>query len=316
MADFKSLINRITEAVDAFNKNIPGIQKQMLEDVSLLTHQLDLKGDTIKILAGNIRLLNRLKSKLQKIILSPEYVASVKDYASSFNDIIKLQNEYFTSVSSEFKPPKLTKEIRNQAIQSVVNDLTENGIAANVTDKIYNLMRSAIASGGSYNSLNQELRDFIVNNSSGEGYLLKYTKQITTDALNQFSGEYTSIITSDLGLEWFRYSGSNIETSRPWCLACRDRKWFHISELPKILKGEFPEFEEYGGNLNKKTGLPQGMIPGTDLSNFQVRRGGYNCGHLWRPCSEDMVPQTVGDRVYASSEYQNWAKLNGRKVMH
>jgi hypothetical protein len=314
VADFKLLIDRITSAVDNFNKGIPGIQKQMLDEINLLTQQLNIKGDSIKITAGNIRLLDRLKSKLQSIILSPEYVSAVKQYTTSFNDVIKLQNEYFSAVQSNFTPPKLTKEIRNQAIRSVVDNLTESGISANITSKIHDLVRNSVSTGGSYNSLNNQLRDYIINNTTGEGQLLKYTKQITTDALNQFSGEYASVITSDLGFEWFRYSGSNIETSRPFCLACRDRQWFHISELPKVLKGDFQEFKDYNGKIYKKTGLPQGMVPGTDVTNFQVYRGGYNCGHQWRPGSEDLVPQNIKDRVYASLEYKNWAKLNGKQI--
>jgi len=314
VADFKDLIKRITEAVDAFNKGIPGIQKQMLDDINLLTQQLNIKGDTIKITAGNLRLLDRIKSRLQKIILSPEYVAAVKEYTAAFGDVVKMQNAYFSAVEATFKPPKLAKEIRSQAIKSVVDKLTESGISANITGEIHNLLRSAISTGGSYNSLNQQLRDFIINNDTGEGQLLKYTKQITTDALNQFSGEYSSVISSDLGFEWFRYSGSNIETTRPFCLACRERQWFHLSEIPTILKGYFPEFKKYNGKIYKKTGLPQGMVPGTDITNFQVYRGGYNCGHQWRPGSDDLVPQSIKERVYASLEYINWKKLNKKDV--
>lgn len=314
MADFKALIQLISDAVDKFNAQVPGIQTSMLNDVMLLIKQLDTDGDTIKVSATNLKILSQVKSKLQDIILNDSYVKSVKDFVSNYDEVVKLQNNYFSAVEDKFKPPKLASAIKKEAINSVVNDLTENGLSANITDPVYDMLRQATTSGGSYSTLNNQLRDFLINNNSGEGQLLKYTKQITTDSLNQFSGQYTQLISSDLYFEWFRYSGTNIETSRPFCLACTDRKYFHISELPKVLRGEFEGFRKYNGKLNPKTHLPAGMIPGTDISNFMVNRGGYNCGHQWRPVSADLVPDDIKQRVYASEDYKTWAIASGKKI--
>jgi hypothetical protein len=314
VTDFKALIQLITDSVNKFNKNIPGIQRKMLDDILLLVKQLDIKDDRIKISGNNLRLIAEVKSRLQSILLNKEYQNNVKAYIKNFDEIIRFQNDYFSKLESKFTAPKLATEIKKQAINSVVNSLTENGLNANIVDKVHDLMRKATTSGGSYSSMNKQLSDFLINNESGDGQLLRYTKQITTDALNQFSGQYTQLVSSDLGFEWFRYSGSNIQTSRPFCLACTDRKYFHISELPKVLKGDFPEFELYDGRLNKNTQLPEGMIPGTDVSNFMINRGGYNCGHQWRPVSEDLVPNEDRLRVYSSPEYRAWAIANGKKV--
>ena len=286
----------------------------MLDDVLVLIRKLDVKGDNIKIAAANLKILSQVRGRLEKILLNPQYVQSVKDYVKTFDTVMNLQHDYFSEIEKNFKPPKFGKEIKKQAIQSVVNQLTENGLSANVVDKVGNLIRLATTSGASYSTLNQQLTDFLTNNHSGDGQLLKYTRQITTDAINQFNGQYTQIISSDLGYEWFRYSGSNLETSRPFCLACTYRKYFHISELPEVLKGQFEEFKKFEGKVNKKTGLPDGMIPGTDVSNFMVNRGGYNCGHQWRPVSEDLVPMNIRNRVYASQYYKEWAKVNGKQL--
>jgi hypothetical protein len=315
LADFKKLIELITNTVEGFNNSIPGIQKKMLDELLLLTKKLDIKGENISISGSNIKLLAQLQSKLQNIILNPEYIEKVKNYVFSFNQVVSLQHDYFTEITDKFKPPKLASELKKQAVSGVINNLTENGLNANIIDKVKEILRKSITTGGSYASLNQSLTDFIINNKSGDGHLIKYTKQITTDALNQFSGQYTQIISSDLGYEWFRYSGSNIETTRPFCLACTDRKYFHISELPNVLKGKFEEFIKYGGTVNPKTDLPYGFIPNTDVSNFMINRGGYNCGHQWRPVSEDLVPEEIKRKVYNSFEYRNWAKKNGKELL-
>ena len=314
MADFKELITVIESAVEAFNKSIPGIQKKMLDDILLLTKQLDVKDGKIKIATANLKIIAQAKAKLQALLLNPDYIKSVKEYIQNFDEITRLQNQYFSHVESTFKPPKLAKEIKKQAVEGVVNSLTENGLNANIVDKVAEMLRLSTTSGASYNTLNKQLTDFLTNNQSGDGQLLKYTRQITVDSLNQFSGQYSQIITSDLNFEWFRYTGSNIETSRPFCLACTKRKFFHISELPKVIKGDFAEFKDLDGSINKKTELPEGMYSGTDVSNFMTYRGGYNCGHQWQPLSEELVPEEYRKRVYESTDYHIWAVAHGKPL--
>jgi len=58
-----------------------------------------------------------------------------------------------------------------------------------------------------------------------------------------------------------------------------------------------------------KTGLPQGMIPGTNPENFFIRAGGYNCQHSIRPVSETLVKSSAPDeynRIINSAVYKRW----------
>lgn len=310
LADFKDLIRLITSTVDKFNANIPGIQKHVLEEVLLLAKQLDMNGANVRISTTNLKIIADVKARLQKIILNEKYLKNIGSYVKKFDEITTIQNSYFQSVEKKFNPSSISKELLKQAKNSVVHQLT-GGIDTNISEGIKDILRKGITGGSSYASMQKQLTDYLTDNQSGEGQLQRYVKQISTDAINQFSGQYTQVISSDLGFEWFRYSGSNLITSRLFCLACTDRKYFHISELPKILKGEFEEFRQRKGKINVKTGLPNGMIPGTDVSNYMTNRGGYNCGHQWRPVSEDLVPAEIKQRVFASAEYKAW---KGRSV--
>lgn len=292
MADFKELIKLIEDTVNDLNKSIPKIQKDILDEVLLLIKDLETDNGNIRTNTGNLKIIADIKSKLEVIILNPEYKQAVKNYVGSFAEITKLQNEYFREIEDKFKPPKIQKELLKQAKEDVVSKLTESGIEANLVEPVKDIIRKAITSGSSYKALQAQLTNYL-SETDTEGQLVRYTKQISTDAINQFSRQYSNLISSDLGLEWFRYSGSNIKTTRPFCLACTDRKYFHISEIPQLLKGDFPEFKKYDGELNSKTGLPQGMYPETDVSNFYTLLGGYNCGHQYRPVSEDMVPENI-----------------------
>jgi hypothetical protein len=137
----------------------------------------------------------------------------------------------------------------------------------------------------------ERLREYLTTTKAGDGALERYAKQITTDALNQYSAQYLQVVSNDLGLQWYRYTGAEIETSRPFCKACLDKQYIHQSEIPDLLAGKFPEFKKEGGEINSKTKLPQGMIAGTNPENFHIYRGGWNCGHQLVPVSEDRVPE-------------------------
>jgi hypothetical protein len=144
----------------------------------------------------------------------------------------------------------------------------------------------------------------------------KYVGQITTDAINQYSNQYTQIVSGDIGYEWFKYDNTDILTTRPFCDAMTDRPYFHISEVPALLRAEGLTYlnKKTGKRepvmIYEKTGLPSGMIPGTDASNFFIRRGGYRCGHSIRPINERQVPQADKDRVFATSAYISWKNAN------
>lgn len=310
MQDFKPLIELLQNVVDDFNKRIPGIQQQLLDSIRLELTTLELKNGNIVLSAANVRKIADIKSRMQSIVLNSDYIQGVKDYVGAFNTITNLQNQYFNAVVDNFTPPTFANDIKKQAVESVVDNLTERGIGANVIAGIEDILRKNITSGGSYTSLQKVLEDNLTNNDTGDGSLFRYTKQITTDAINQFSGEYTQLISNDLGFEWWRYAGSNLATSRAFCLACTKKKWLHASELPSIIIGDFPEFDEFDGKLYK--GLPEGMYPDTTPDNFMVNRGGYNCGHQLRPVSENLVPIEVRNAVYATAAYQSWARRIGK----
>lgn len=276
----KSLVAEIGDAVSAFDKNIPSTQRAMMAEVDLLVKELETStsGNIISN-AKNLKLVGRIQQKLEAIVKSPEYRASVKDYLGSFKKVGQLNDEYFKALVKDYKQPNVVKVLQEQSIDATLNSLLKAGISTNVTEKIQEILRTNITSGSSYSGLTKQLRDFLTNNGTGVGALQRYTKQITTDALNQYSAQYVRAVSHELGFEWFRYTGAEIETSRPFCKALLDKKFFHVSEIPDLLAGNFQEFKDNDGKINDKTKLPEGMVKGENKDNFFVYRGGYNCGH-------------------------------------
>lgn len=315
MADFSDILEKINSSIKGMNKGIPAIQRDIYDSLLEDLAKLDLQDGKIKTTVKNLSLINSIKSKLNRIILTDDYKAEVKAFAKSFNEITILQNDYWKGIEKTFKPKPLLKAIREQAIIDTVGKLTEAGIGANIAEPIADILRTNITTGGSYKDLTKQLRESLVNTET-PGTLEKYVGQITTDSVNQYSNQYTQIVSSDLGYEWYKYDNTDILTTRPFCDAMTDRPYFHISEVPALLRAEGLTYlnKKTGKRepvpIYEKTGLPSGMIPGTDASNFFVRRGGYRCGHSIRPVNERQVPQADKDRVYATAAYKAWKTAN------
>lgn len=315
MADFSDILEKINESISNMNKRIPSIQKDIYDSLQEDLRNLDLQDGKIKATVKNLSLINSIKNKLNRIIITDDYKAEVKDFAKSFNEITNLQNQYWRGIDKEFKPKSLLKAIREQSITDTVSKLTEAGIGANIAEPIADILRTNITTGGSYKALTEQLRENLVNTQT-PGTMEKYVGQITTDAVNQYSNQYTQIVSNDLGYEWFKYDNTDILTTRHFCDALTDRPYFHISEVPALLRGEGLTYlnkktgQRQPVEIYEKTGLPYGMIPGTDASNFFIRRGGYRCGHSIRAVNERQVPQADKDRVFATPAYIAWKEAN------
>lgn len=289
----KELEAAIQKAVDKFNNAIPGIQENIYSDMEGIVKDLDLKGNSIASSVKNIKTIGALKNKINKVVLSNDYKNALKEYIQSFSLITKLNKEYFTELVGENGSDAVLKAIRESSIQSAVQSLTESGITANVTEQIQNILKTNITSGGNYNDLLKQLRDGILTNDKGTGYLERYTKQITTDSLNQYNRQYAQTVTSDLGFKWFMFSGSLLETSRDWCEAMKAKKYIHISEFKEIAKGIIDGVKV---PINAKTKLWFGAVLGTNEFNLQTYCGGYSCGHQLSPVSEALVPDNLVEK--------------------
>jgi hypothetical protein len=311
MIQYDEILAKIAVSVNGFNDSLPAVQKEIAVDVIDELRRLDLSGKNIKATVANLKIISSIKNKITNLILTEKYKEHVKDFAKTFNEISALQTSYWQQAESTFKPPKLMKGIKEFTVADTVNRLTEAGIGANIGDKISDILRTSISGGGSYRDLTDQLKEMLTDTENSPGALVKYARQITTDALNQYNAQYAQTASSDLGYEWFKYDNTDIETTRPFCDAMTDQPYFHISEIPRLLRAEGLTYVDKDGArvavpIYPKTGLPHGMIPGTDASNFQIRRGGYNCGHQIRPVNEVMVPTVVKERVEATPEYKTW----------
>lgn len=292
----KQLIETLDGSVSDFQESMPAIQKQISSEIEIFIKDLDTTGDTIKVNVSNLRKIAAFKDRIYSIIKKSDYPEKLDKFIKSFSEVAIIQNKYFESVSNKFKPTPLLKEITNQSITSTIDYLTEAGLNNALIQPVHDILLTNSTTGGSWSEMAKQIRTFITANNDTVGALERYTSQITTDSLNQYSAQYMQTVTNDLGFNWFMYDGALIKTSRTFCDACVKKKYINRAEFPELIKGNFKEFKEMDGQIYDKTGLPQGMIDGTNSTNFEVYRGGYNCSHVLVPVSDAIVPKLLRDK--------------------
>lgn len=295
----QDLEDLIEARINAFNESMPLVQRQAYKEVVNLASDLDKYADgRIKVTVKNIRLMVKIKERLSAVIIDGKYNKELSKLIDTYNQINKLQNAYFGASVQGFTVPVVLAEIQKQAIDITIESLGENGINVNVINPIRDILNRNITSGGKYADFIEEVRAYLLTDDETEGRLVKYAKQITTDALNQYSRNYGKVISDDLGFTFYRYSGSLRKTSREFCVKMIEAKdtcmkFFHVSQIPDLLEGRICGEKI---DIYKKTGLPYGMIKGTNSANFIVNAGGYSCNHQCIGVPDAVVPKELREK--------------------
>ena len=297
MNDLDKILKIIENAPDEFESKIPDIEKKIFRDVSLLLKDLKTSpSGKIETSIDNLKLINEIKSKLGKIVVSKEYSNLVNKFVSSIPDISNFQTST-AGLTNESK--KMMTAVAKAQIDSTLESLIGSGYKQEVVSKLYNTLLTNVTSGGSYADLTEQLRNQLITTEEKPGVLSKYAKTFVTDSLGQFAGQGNKMIADTLGSEWFQYVGSNLTTTREFCEHLRKKRYVHISEFPTLLKGEI---DGHKCKIYEATGLPYGMKEDTNVDNFIENRGGWNCGHELIPVSEATVPQAVREKIEYSQK--------------
>lgn len=272
----------IEKAVTDFREGLNKTEVNLFRQLQGLLRELsiDSKGN-IKRTAANRRVLARIKRDLQKVVLTDAYKTRVRSFLGAYSTIGGVNDEYLSFLEAAFKRNgALWDVIKSEAIEQTTASLTGAGLDQNLINPIRDILSQNITTGGSVAALEDQLRLEILGNSERLGRLSRYTGQITRDALNQFSANYHTAATSDLGLEWYFYTRGKVRDSREFCIK-RQGNYYHVSEV------------RAWGNIKQW----QGRIPGTNENTIFIYRGGFSCFHQILAVSPLVVPDSVKARI-------------------
>lgn len=292
----KNILSTIDESILNYNSALPAIQKQIFAKVIELSRQLEITRGRINPSVANVRLISQIKKELDKIILTKGQQKKLDEFTKTFDTVDEINSRYFSAINEKFTPTKVFAVIKKQTIDITIEQLTN--VNENVALQVRKILSDNIKSGGMFNDFVDQMRSYLTDTKTGDGALVSRSKQITTDALNQYNANYNQLATADLGLVWFKIVGSLLETSREICIRMIEAKqtcmpYFHISQFQELIDGYVCGKRVA---IYKKTGLPYGMIEGTNPDNYLTNRNGYVCGHQFYPVSSAIVPQKLRDK--------------------
>jgi hypothetical protein len=292
-SNIDKVANVMDDGVDAFIDGVEKSQVGIFNKTLATVKELETNPNgKIKQTVKNLKLLARVRKNIVDEVLTEAYQKRVNTFTNQYPAIASLNNEYFSAIEESFKPNReLYNQIVTKSIQTTSASLLDSGIDQNVIEPIIRIVDDSVSTGAQFADMADELRLVIKGDEERLGNLLRYTKQITTDALNQFNGIYNETIAEDLDLEWYYYSGGKRKTSRPFCKKYAGR-YFHKKEVEDF--GRKKDLD--GSNLcggSSKTNLCAGRIPGTNSSSIYRFRGGYQCKHLYKPTLINAVPKKV-----------------------
>lgn len=300
MNEIEKILKLMDSRIEKFNKSLPKIERDLYKEIQLTLKRLDIDSSgNIKSTIKNLNLIQSIRAKIQRIMQSKEYLSEVIFFSNTIRDISKLSSDYLNTLT-DFKQSKYLTELQRNSIQEtrtalgIASKTTKNPeFTQRVVSRTMDIVEDNVKGGNSFVDLNEQVRDFILQDSEGKGALQRYSNQVTTDSLNQYNASYIKKSSEELGLEWFQYVGSLVKDSREWCRHMVDQRWVHESQLEEIIF-QFPQSDV---PIYHKTGLPQGMIAGTNGENILQRRGGWACRHQFFPVLEEFVPNNVKENL-------------------
>lgn len=295
MSDISKLVAELESSVDDFIDGLSPIEKKIFNSVIVILKELSVdKSGNIRNNLKNIKILGKVRKEMNRIIFNKKYLNDVYSFTESFNKVADIQNAYFSTIATSFTPPALAEAIKKEAIAATIEGLTEQGINGNVVTQLRDIIKTNVTSGGNYAEFTSTLKTFIEGDAETSGVLTRYARVYVTDSINEYSANHIKTITDDLGLEWFRYVGSLMATSRDWCKELVAQEYVHQSQFTALLKGKVNGKQVA---IYEKTGLPEGMKAGTNVSNLQTLRGGWGCNHQLVPVLTESVPKKIRDKV-------------------
>lgn len=269
----------ILESDAKYVVSLSRIQSKLYADLLAILKELELEDGYIKQSAANRRILSKADLKIADTYTGPAYNAAVTSYVSVIPKIDLTNVKYFTAVDETFNSNKqYLKNIQKDLISVVEQHVLQDGLQSQVIDPLSQILSQNVNAGGRFSGFIDQLREYVVGSPSVDNKALSYTRTYLRDTLFTYSRTYQQSVTSDLGLEYYFYSGGVMDTTRAFCLE-RVGQYFHKKEIEAWAELEW-----------------RGKKAGTTETSIFFFAGGWQCQHQIIPVSEFVVPQSVKDR--------------------
>jgi hypothetical protein len=302
MSKFDELVREkiaiIDRSPERFQTEVEKAQLQIWKEIEKQFDRLDTKNGVVVQSAKNLSIISVIVESLAVAASTGEYLESVKSFLSDFDQAAKITTELAKIIDKGFSPSAFSKEVQLLYRSTAINQLFNNPISNTQTTLRADLI-SSIAAGSSFSEVLKSARAVVIGGPDTDGRMLANIKTVAATSIAVADAGYSAAVNEQSGFEWFRYTGGEIDTTRPFCEA-RNGKYFHKKEVEAWGSGR--NAGDVGGI--KKDGSWDGQIEGTTSSTIFTFRGGWNCRHQIIAVSISTVPKSVIDRNIANGNYK------------
>ncbi len=267
-----TLVKGLDEYPDEFTNAIGRVQVRVLDEILPLFDALELD-ELGNVLANtnNYAISNDITRNLERIVSESGYREALNKLGADMAKQRAVTDSLYRIILEESVSFAEFNTVFTNTRQTALRLLGEGAIS-NFSTQLTGAVETAISSSSRYTQIITSIRNTVTGNADVDGVLFKYAKQNAKDAFAIQNRVYSEQINKKYGIQWYRYSGANMDTTRPFCLE-RQGKFFHEKEV-----------QSWAG----KTW--QGKNGNTNTATIFSYLGGYNCNHYLAATPVDKVP--------------------------
>jgi hypothetical protein len=288
--------DRLEEVPGKFVDSVSNLESKIMKEVESLVSQLEMKDGVIEMTDKNLALIESINQRIINVTFDEEYEKNLTKFIGEFKTQAGLNNEYFQVINEDFQLKPLYKTVLENTQKNAIALLNEDAFTATLSTPIKQILESSITNKQSFTDTIESLRYIIQGDETADGRLISHVKRVAYDSFAVSDRSYTNAVSTDLSLEFYRFTGGKIEDTRCFCRE-RAGKYFHQKEVEGWGEGK-------GLGDCKQDGLWQGANANTDKSTIFLYLGGYNCKHSILPVSTKSVPREVINRAKQEGYYK------------
>jgi hypothetical protein len=292
----------IAQRENQIKSKVSLMQNKLYEDVILdFLNKIKKSGEDFSY-TDLVQLENRIKKF--GVNGHPEVLQEIIDATKSMSNLNLL---YFSTLIDS--PEKLNDiKIKTEKLVNRKLGLDDKGrikpggfLDRMITDKwvqrtILKEARKALAGGFDFQSTREKFKQIIVGGPKESGVIQKHYTTFTNDLLSSVNNNNNNIYATELGLNYARYAGGLIKTSRSLCIK-NNGKIFSRKQIEALKEDPFI-IKMYGGNID-------------DYNPFELP-GGYGCKHSWNWITDDYAVGLIREQnKKATEKNQKFKDRNG-----
>lgn len=289
---YESSVKKIVTGLDKYPDNfinaVSKIEKRILDEVLPMLDDLELDSSGNVIPNGNnFAITNDITRKIETITYQSGYRKALQKYGLDMAEQRAATDTLYRLILEDADLTQFNDVFTNtrSAALRVMGEGAVNAYKAEFTAAI----ETSIATGSKFSDVVKAVRTSTVGNADVDGVLLRYGRQNAKDAFSVQNRVYSENINKEFGIKWYRYSGANMDTTRPFCLK-RQGKYYHENEVRSWASESW-----------------QGKNRNTNPVTIFAYLGGYNCNHILMAVPVDKVPvedirRSIGEGYVKESE--------------